>query len=61
MIGESTTAYGQAFWEVECTKIPVSAEYISMTIGEITDYFRPIEGYTFCDMLTCNSNLWLFF
>ena len=49
-----TTHYGKAFWQEECEKIPEEAAYITLTIGTISDYFRPKEGKTFCEMLTCN-------
>ena len=55
MTGEATVNYGKSFWEGKCTQIPDEAEYITITIGTVTDYFRPLQDKTFCDMLTSNT------
>ena len=38
-------------WAGKCTAIPSGTSYITVTMGENVDRFRPIPGYTFCDML----------
>jgi len=40
----------------DCASIPDSAPYIKLVMGSVVDYFRPIQGRTYCDMLNSNSN-----
>jgi len=42
----------QAYWEEQCVKIPSDAPYIKMVMGMVVDYFKPVQGKTYCDMLT---------
>jgi hypothetical protein len=41
-----------AYWEQQCSRIPAGATYVKVVMGDIVDYFRPITGATFCQMLT---------
>jgi hypothetical protein len=48
-----------AFWSEECKRIPDDAKYIKIDMGILSDYFKPIAGATFCDMLTSsNKHQW---
>lgn len=47
------------YWEWKCLHIPLTAEYVKVTVADITDYFKPIEGATFCEMLTSyEKHMW---
>jgi len=48
--GHETPSYS------DCATIPNSAPYIKLVMGSVVDYFRPIEGKTYCDMLNSYSN-----
>jgi hypothetical protein len=43
--------YFADFWNVACKIIPAETGYISVTMGEVVDFFKPIAGATFCEML----------
>lgn len=40
------------YWQSECKAVPKNATYIKLTAGEVTDYFKPKNAKTMCDMLT---------
>jgi len=47
------------FWKTECARIPSSAKYISMNMGNVVDYYKPRDGKSFCDLLTVpNAHMW---
>eukprot|EP00729_Bicosta_minor_P019316 gene19316-biopygen16281 len=46
-----TTVADDAFWAVECKKISSAATGIVVDMGAVRDFFRPVEGATFCEML----------
>eukprot|EP00729_Bicosta_minor_P032611 gene32611-biopygen9561 len=50
-----TTVADDAFWAVECQKIPSTARGITVDMGAVRDFFRPVEGSSFCEMLTSNT------
>ncbi|CAK0798152.1 unnamed protein product [Prorocentrum cordatum] len=45
-------------WGKICQNLPTAPvpEYIRIKIGQVTDYFRPITGASYCDMLTSPSH-----
>lgn len=50
-----TTLADSAFWAVKCQPIPATASFIKVVMGTAVDYFRPVEGATYCEMLTSYS------
>ena len=47
-----TTKADDTFWAEKCKTIPGStALFLVLKMNKITDYFRPIEGATYCEML----------
>ena len=38
-----------------CEDIPKEASYLKILMGHYVDYFRPIPGKTYCDMLNANN------
>jgi len=54
-----TTLTHKDFWAAECQKIPADAKYISLVMGDVTDYFKPRPGSSFCDLMTIpNKHMW---
>ena len=43
-------------WTEKCSLIPEDAPYLKLKMGEVVDYFKPIEGKTICEML--NSKIY---
>jgi len=39
-------------WATKCSEVPTSADHIKVVMGTVEDYFKPVTGYTVCDMLT---------
>jgi len=39
----------------DCANIPASTPYLKLVMGTVVDYFRPVVGKTFCDMLNSNN------
>ncbi|CAJ1429029.1 unnamed protein product [Effrenium voratum] len=39
-------------WARKCHAVPSGTQYVKLVMGEVTDYFKPSVGYSFCDMLT---------
>lgn len=39
------------FWKTHCQIIPDGAFYVRMVMGSVTDYFKPKENASYCDML----------
>ena len=52
-----TTNANDAFWKEKCTVIPEQATtlFIVVIMGEVVDFFRPVKGATFCEMLQSNA------
>lgn len=47
------------YWNSKCTNIPSTTQYITVHMGTVIDYFKPIEGATFCEMLkTSTKHMW---
>ena len=40
-----------AFWAQRCTSINPRAAFIVVAIGQVADYYRPLEGRSYCEML----------
>ena len=38
-------------YATDCNLIPSNATYIKLVMGSVVDYFKPITGKTFCEML----------
>ena len=47
--------FDKKFWKNKCKEIPENAEYIKVKMGIVIDYFKPVEGSTFCEMLLSKS------
>jgi len=45
----------KVYWLGKCKLIPLNASYIKISMGLNTDYFKPKDGATFCEMLVSNS------
>lgn len=57
--GGGSTPLGKKFWAKECVKIPANANAIKVVMGDITDYFKPADHNSYCDMLSSKSkHLW---
>ena len=54
-----TTDANNAFWIEKCKTIPAEAEFITVAVGAVRDFFKPIEGSTYCEMLQAhNKHRW---
>jgi serine/threonine protein kinase len=54
-----TTQLDGAFWKGACQKVPADALYIVVDMGSTRDLFRPVEGNSWCQMLTApNKHQW---
>ena len=42
-------------YSTDCSLIPSTATYIKLVLGDVVDYYRPIAGKTFCEMLQSNK------
>ena len=42
-------------YDTDCNLIPSSALYIKIVMGSVVDYFKPVEGKTYCEMLQSNN------
>lgn len=46
-------------WEDNCNGVPLGTEYMVLTAGTVKDYFKPLDGKDYCEMLTThNFHLW---
>lgn len=51
-----TTLANDAYWADKCKVIPPTALFIVVQMGDVTDFFKPINSETsFCEMLTSNN------
>ena len=50
-----TTKAGDAFWTEQCKSIPTSTTFLVVTMGTVREFFKPIEGSTYCAMLQSNK------
>jgi len=47
------------YWAKACEDIPDGVDYVVVHTGAFSDYFRPVDGATYCDMLTsCDKHEW---
>jgi len=47
------------YWKDECKSVPKQATHIKMTVGDVTDYFKPKAGRSMCDMLvSADQHMW---
>jgi hypothetical protein len=54
-----TQEAGKTFWGAQCQNIPADALYVKIVMGNVIDYFKPDDGFNFCDMLTSSTkHLW---
>ncbi|CAK0911642.1 unnamed protein product [Prorocentrum cordatum] len=42
-------------WSTICKNVPTTAGHVQLNMGDVVDYFRPVAGATFCDMLTSSN------
>jgi len=55
----SDTKLDDAYWMAECNKIPSDAIDIVVTMDKVADHFKPVQGSSFCQMLTSvDKHLW---
>ena len=51
-----TTLANDAFWAVECLKIPSNTVFIALDMGVVRDFFKPINAETsYCEMLQSHT------
>jgi hypothetical protein len=43
------------FWKNKCNVIPGNALFLMLDIGSTRDYYKPIDGEKFCDMLNSET------
>lgn len=43
--------YDEAYWRKKCLEIPKEAQYVRVTMGDFTDYFKPVQPASMCEML----------
>jgi hypothetical protein len=51
----ATTKHGGAYWDSRCAMVPESALYVRLVMGTVVDYFKPVEGSSWCEMLKSNN------
>lgn len=44
-------SWGPAKWAELCQVIPNSTDMLKMVMGEVQDFFKPVNGSTYCEML----------
>lgn len=55
----STTQANTKYWKEKCKDIPDDAHFIVVAMGSVRDYFKPVDGATYCQMLRShNKHLW---
>jgi len=42
-------------WNTICQNVPTTAGHVQVNMGDVVDYFRPVAGSNFCDMLTSSN------
>ena len=52
---DGNTKADNAFWEEKCLHVPHNADYVVVKMGDVFDFFRPVEGATYCEMLTSHD------
>ena len=45
----------KAFWTEQCKQVPAGALAVELQIGTVVDYFRPVQGASWCQMLTSSD------
>eukprot|EP00729_Bicosta_minor_P032994 gene32994-biopygen20624 len=51
-----TTLANDVYWADKCKIIPPTALFIVVQMGDVTDFFKPVNSETsFCEMLTSNN------
>jgi len=49
----------EEYWKNECKVIPTKATYLKLTAGDVTDYFKPKDKKSMCDMLgSKDQHMW---
>jgi hypothetical protein len=48
----ATTHANDAFWLSKCDAVSATAQFVRLEMGSVVDYFKPVEGATWCEMLT---------
>jgi hypothetical protein len=43
-VNDGTVAGNDTFWSERCLQVPSVATYVMVVMGEVIDYFKPIEG-----------------
>jgi len=51
----STTRANARFWNVWCQKMPANTGVIRVDMGVVRDYYKPMDGETWCDMLVSQN------
>ena len=50
-----TTLADDAFWAEQCKTIPSNTLFLVVDMGAVRDFFKPVAGATFCEMLQFND------
>lgn len=54
-----TTTANDTFWAAKCGAIPATALFVRLKMGTAVDHFKPVNGASWCDMLTsANLHQW---
>ena len=54
-----TTKANDAFWAEQCKTIPASTLFLVLDMGAVRDFFKPVAGVTYCEMLQArNKHQW---
>jgi hypothetical protein len=52
---QTNTHANAEFWTKECQEIPASASYLMLRMGDVHDFFKPVDGASWCEMLVSNT------
>lgn len=51
----SSTHAKDSYWAVECLKVPAATLYLMLDMGAVRDFYKPVQGATWCQMLQSNT------
>jgi hypothetical protein len=50
-VNDGTALFNDVFWAERCKQVPPTAPYVVVVMGAVIDFFRPINGTSWCDVL----------
>jgi hypothetical protein len=50
-----TTQADNVYWAEKCKLIPTSTTFLVLDMGSVRDFFKPIDGASYCEMLQSNK------